>query len=415
MASTITADDLLRDLLTTEEARRDPHPLYRALREQAPFHRSGIDGMWYASRYEACREVLLDPRLGHDEERMFGRMGLDEAQLAQLRELMAKRRRRGFSMIMENPPDHTRLRRLVSKAFTTPRVDKLRDQVASLVDERLDVLAEQGVVDVMAELAFPLPVTVIGELVGVPAEERERFRPIITEGVLANRFDATEEERARADQNFEELEVFFAELIATRRAQPQDDLLSALIAVRDEDDGRLSEEELISTIFLLFFAGFVTTTNVIGNGTLALLRNPQEMARLWADGSLVASTVEEILRYDSPVPFVTRDVLETTEVEGVTLEVGEHVVPLLSSANRDPERFSDPDRFDVGRVESQPLSFGWGIHHCLGAPLARMEAQVAFAGLRDRFSAIDLLDEEPPRTKSILRGLRSLPVRVKPR
>lgn len=415
MAMTITADDVLRELLTREEGRRDPYPLYRALHDLAPFHRWADDGMWYACRYETCRQVLLDPRLGHDEEKMFRRPGMTDAQRERMRRRMEKRRQRGFSMVTENPPDHTRLRRLVSRAFTTPRVDELRDRVVGLVDERLDQMAEEGEVDVMTALAFPLPVTVIGELVGVPAGERDRFRPLITEGMLADRPDATEEEIAKAERNFDELEVFFNDLIAARRAEPEDDLLSALIAVRDEDDGRLSESELMSTVFLLFFAGFVTTTNVIGNGLLALLRHPAEMARLWADGSLIGSAMEEILRYDSPVPFVLRDVLEPTEVEGVPLERGDHVVALLSAGNRDPGWFPEPDRFDVGRAQSQPLTFGWGIHHCLGAPLARMESEITFARLRERFAGIDLLDDDPPRAYSFLRGVRSLSVRVHPR
>ncbi|MGH9040687.1 MAG: cytochrome P450 [Acidimicrobiia bacterium] len=412
---TITADDVLRELLTSDEGRHDPYPLYRVLHDLAPFHRWADDGMYYAVRYETCRQLLLDPRVGHDEERMFRRPGMTEAHKERMRRRMEKRRSRGFSMVTENPPDHTRLRRLVSRAFTTPRVDELRDRVVGLVDERLDQMAEEGEVDAMTALAFPLPVTVIGELVGVPAGERDRFRPLITEGMLADRPDATEEDIARAERNFDELEAFFNELIATRRADPENDLLSALISVRDEDDGRLSESELMSTVFLLFFAGFVTTTNVIGNGLLALFRNRGEMARLWADGSLVPSAVEEILRYDSPVPFVMRDVLEPTEVEGVELEVGTHIVPLLSAANRDPAMYSDPDRFDVGRAQTQPLTFGWGIHHCLGAPLARMEAQITFARLRERFADLELLDDDPPRAYSFLRGIRSLPVRVHPR
>jgi cytochrome P450 len=415
MAMTVTADDVLRELLTTDEGKRDPYPLYGALHDLAPFHRWADDGMWYACRYDTCRQVLLDPRLGHDEERMFRRPGMTDVQRERMRRRMEKRRQRGFSMVTENPPDHTRLRRLVSRAFTTPRVEQLRDRVVSLVDDRLDRMAEEGEVDVMTALAFPLPVTVIGELVGVPASERDRFRPLITEGMLADRPDATEEEIAKAEQNFDELDAFFTDLIAARRAEPQDDLLSALIAVHDEDDGRLSHDELMATVFLLFFAGFVTTTNVIGNGLLALLRHPEELARLWADGSLIGSAVEEILRYDSPVPFVMRDVLEPTEVEGVSLRPGDHVVPLLSAANRDPAHFTDPDRFDVGRAESQPLTFGWGIHHCLGAPLARMEAHVTFARMRERFAALDLLDDDPPRAYSFLRGLRSLTVRVHPR
>jgi cytochrome P450 len=264
----------------------------------------------------------------------------------------------------------------------------------------------------MGELAFPLPVAVIGELVGVPPDQRERFRPLVRDGMFADGAEPSDEELERAERSFEELEAFFTDLIARRRAHPAQDLLSDLIRVRDEEDGRLSEDELMATAFLLFLAGFVTTTNLIGNGLLALLRHPREMERLWDDGSLVASAVEEMLRYDSPVQMIGRDVLQASELEGVALAPGQTVVGLLGAANRDPERFADPDRFDVGRADNHPLSFGLGIHHCLGAPLARAEGQIVFGRLRERFAGIELLDPEPQVVGGFLRGLRSLRVRV---
>jgi cytochrome P450 len=413
--TTIVAEDVLHDLLLTDEGRANPYPLYRALHEQAPFYRSERDGVWYACRHATCRQLLLDDRLGHDEERMFRRPGMTEAQVRRLRERLALRRRRGFSMVTENPPDHTRLRRLVSRAFTFRRVEMLRPRIAELVDEHLDRMAELGEVDVMAELAFPLPVAVIGELVGVPPDQRERFRPLVRDGMLAEGSEPSDEELERAEKSFEELEAFFTDLIARRRAQPGQDLLSDLIRVRDEEEGRLSEDELMATAFLLFLAGFVTTTNLIGNGLLALLRHPREMERLWDDGSLVASAVEEMLRYDSPVQLVARDVLQASELEGVALAPDQSVVALLGAANRDPERFADPDRFDVGRADNHPLSFGLGIHHCLGAPLARAEGQIVFGRFRERFAGIEPLDPEPQVVGRFLRGLRSLRVRVTPR
>ncbi len=412
---TITADDILRDLLHSPEGQADPYPFYRALHDVAPFHRFADDGMWYVCGYEAGKDLLRDPRIGHDEEKFFRRPGMTEAQKERMRARMAKRRQRGFSMLTENPPDHTRIRRLVSRAFTTPRVEGLRERVVDIVDERLEEMAERGDTDVMMDLAFPMPVTVIGELVGVPEAERERFRYLVRDGMLGDRPDATEEEIAQAERNFEEMEEFFRALMAERRAAPEDDLLSALIAVTDEEDGRLSEDEMLSTVFLLFFAGFVTTTNVIGNGLLALFKNPDQLDRLWADGSLVESAVEEFLRYDSPVPFVVRDVLQPVEILGRRLEAGEHLVVMLSAANRDAAVFADPDTFDIGRTGHQPLTFGWGIHHCLGAPLARLEAQIVFARLRERFARLELLDDDPPRVVSFLRGLRSMQVRVTPR
>jgi cytochrome P450 len=219
----------------------------------------------------------------------------------------------------------------------------------------------------------------------------------------------------RAGARLDEMERYFTDLIAQRRAHPRDDLLSALIAVRDDEDGKLSEEELRGLVFLLFLAGFVTTTNLIGNGLLALLRHPDQMRRLWADGSLVGSAVEEMLRYDSPVPALRRDPLVPVEIEGESLAVGETLMLLVGAANRDPRRFPDPDLFDVGREDNHHLSFGSGIHHCLGAPLARLEGQVVFGRLRERFAGFDLLDPEPPLAEGFLRGRASLMVAAHPR
>jgi len=410
MITTVAVDDILRELFTTPEGRADPYPRYRLLLEQAPFYRSRLDDLWYVSRYQVCRQVLLDTRLGHDREQPFRRPGLSEAQQRRFE----RRRRRGFSMVTENPPEHTRLRGLARRAFTPRRVETLRDRVAELADGYLDRMADLRQVDVMAELAFPLPVAVIGELVGVPAADRERFRPLVQSGLLADEPGTSEEDLERADLMDGELEAFFVDLIAERRARPQDDLLSDLIAARDSE-GRLSEEELVATAFLLFFAGFVTTTNLIGNGLLALLQHPAELARLWADGDMVATAVEEMLRYDSPVQFLTRTALAPVEVAGAQLERAESVVALVGAANRDPERFADPDRFDVARANNQPLTFGAGIHHCLGAPLARLEGQVVFERLRQRFASVELANSGPTRAQGILRGLRSLPILLRPR
>jgi cytochrome P450 len=410
MTTIMTADEVLHELFATPQGHADPYPRYRLLLEQAPFHYSGLDNLWYASRYRACRQVLLDPRFGHDPERQLRRPGLSEAQLRRFE----RRRRRGFSMVTENPPEHTRLRGLARHAFTPRRIEALRSRIAELTDIFLDRMADLRWVDVMAELAFPLPVSVIGELVGVPAEDRERFRPLVRDGMLADQSVASDEDLERAERASQEMEAFFVDLITQRRARPAQDLLSDLIKVRD-DEGRLSEEELVATVSLLFFAGFVTTTNLIGNGLLALLQHPAELARLWADGDLVVTAAEEMLRYDSPVQFLIRTALEPVKVEGVQLERDQSVIALVGAANRDPERFANPDRFDIGRGDNHPLSFGAGIHHCLGAPLARLEGQVVFGRLRERFASVELLDDNPARTSGFLRGLRSLPVRLQPR
>jgi cytochrome P450 len=371
--------------------------------------------MWYAARHDTCQQVLWDARLGHDEKRLIRRPGgMREEQRRHLEERLAKRRRRGFSMITENPPDHTRLRRLVSKAFTFRRVEAMRPRIAELATTYLDRLPAE--VDVMERFAFPFPVAVIGELVGVPEEQRGQFRSLLQDALLSSdRPDPTREEMARSDAAFDEMEAIFEALIAERRARPRDDMLSALIAVRDEQEDRLDEEELMATAFLVFLAGFVTTTNLIGNGLYALLRHPREMERLWADGSLAASAVEEMLRYDSPVHFVVRDVLEPVEIEGRLFGPDDTIMAMVGAANRDPRRFTDPDRFDVSRPDNHPLSFGWGIHHCLGSPLARAEGQIVFALLRERFAPPELLEPDPPLAPGFLRGRRSLKVRFTPR
>lgn len=407
--TTTAADELLRTALASPAGKLDPYPFYRGIREIAPLYRSGLDGLWYASRYDDCRALLVDPRCGRRRDGIVRRFGMSEAQVQRFN------RRQRSTMLMQNPPEHTRLRGMVSRAFTPKRVERLRERIGELADPLLDAMAEAGEADVMGDLAFPLPVSVIGELVGVPEGDREPFRNYVRDSFASGDAGASPEvleAGERADQFFDS---YFVELVARRRAEPTDDLLSALIEVR-QSTGSLSEEELLATAVLLFLAGFVTTTNLIGNGLLALLRAPSQFERMWGDPSLVASAVEEMLRFDSPVQINGRTAFERIELGGEVIEEGDTVITLLGGANRDPARFADPERFDVGRVDNGPLSFGWGIHHCLGAPLARLEAQVVFARMIERFASIELADENPPwGASSLLRGLDALPVRVKGR
>jgi cytochrome P450 len=410
MTPTTSVDEVLHRLFNTPEGRADPYPLYAELQEAPPAFHSQHDGLWYTCRHEVCHRMLLDQRMGHTEEQLLRRPGgLGEEQKRRLDELLARRRRRGLSMVTENPPDHTRLRRLVSKAFTFRRVEALRPRIVELVDGYLDRLAQGDEIDVMAELAFPLPVSVIGDLLGVPPEDRERFRSLVRDTTsLGDRPEVSQEELDRAEASLKEMEGYFTGLIEKRRARPRDDLLSALIAVRDEEEGALSEDDLLGLAFLLFLAGFVTTTNLIGNGLLALLRHPDEMRRLWSDGGLAVSAVEEMLRYDPPVQLLRREALVPMEIEDASLAAGESLILMVGAANRDPRRFLEPDRFDVGRADNHHLSFGSGIHHCLGAPLARLEGQVVFARLRERFARLELLDPEPPLDRGFFRGRTSL-------
>jgi cytochrome P450 len=292
-------------------------------------------------------------------------------------------------------------------------MEALRPRVAAIVGERLDRLADLGEADVMAELAFPMPVTVVGEMVGVPEEDREWFRPLMRTLISSDSFKRSPEELAEVERAGDELDAYFTELIARRRKEPADDLLSRFIA--QADDGVLDDGELFSTVTLLFFAGFLTTTNLIGNGLAALFDHPVEQARLWADPGLAASTVEEILRFDSPVQFVHRNVLEDFDLEGQRLRAGDVVMVLLAAANRDPARFADPERFDVARADNNHLAFAWGLHFCLGARLARMEGQLVFSGLVERFSSVEPAGV-PVRNQGLaIKGFEALPVRLVPR
>jgi cytochrome P450 len=325
------------------------------------------------------------------------------------------RRRMQMTMIMHDPPEHTRLRGVVSRAFTPRRVAGLGERIAALLEPMLDRMADEGEVDFMAVLAFRLPVAVIGELVGVPAGEREQFRELVRITNRASEVGATTADLEAADRAIEYQDAYFADLVARKRKEPDDGLLSALIEIRDSG-GPLSEEEMVATGRLLFGAGFVTTTNLIGNGMVTFFRHPGEMARFWANPApLAATAVDEILRYESVVQTNGRWVYEPIELSGETINAGDVVIPLIGGANRDPERFPDPERFDVARKGEMPLTFGWGIHHCLGAPLARLEAQIVFTRLAERFTRIEPAAPIPRFTTTFLRGVPSLPVRVTPR
>src|SRR5919109_761193 len=402
------ADEILHVLLGTEEGRQDPYLHYKALREIAPLFRSELDGHWYASRYDDCKAILVAPRAGRGPG-MVTRYGQNPA--------LAERfnRRMRTTMLMHDPPEHTRLRGVVSRAFTPRRVAGLEDRIVAMLDPMLDAMAAASEVDFMAVLAFRLPVSVIGELVGVPVEEREQFRDLVRRVNRASEIGATAADLEDADRAAEYQDAYFSDLVARKRKEPDDGLLSALIEIRDSG-GPLSEEEMVATGRLLFGAGFVTTTNLIGNGMVTFFRHLGEMARFWADPhGLAVTAVDEILRYESVVQTNGRWVYQPIELGGEKIDAGQVVIPLIGGANRDPERFPNPERFDVARKGEMPLTFGWGIHHCLGAPLARMEAQIVFKRLAGRFARIEPAGLIPRFNTTFLRGVPSLPVRVTPR
>ena len=402
--STVEPDALLLELIATPEGRADPYPRYAALRARAPVHRSAF-GIWTLTDYEDCQLLLRHPGVGKDFSSAMNSLGLTDAD----REAQDRFRNDRSNMLVTDPPDHTRLRGLVTRAFTPRTVEKLRPRIVTLVDELLDDFGS-GETEVMDALAFPLPVTVIGDMLGVPVEDRPLLRPLVRSVTAILELAVSPEALAEAADADAKLGAYFADLVADRRAHPRDDLLTKLIEAEDKGD-QLTEHELISTVILLFAAGFETTTHLIGNGLLALLRNPAELARLRADRSLVRSGVEELLRYDSPVQIAARTTYEELLVGGQTIPAGNLVLAMLGAANRDPARFRDPERLDVGRDEGAPMSFGGGIHFCLGAALARLEGQIVLDRLLDRFATFELVGGPPTVRDSLtLRGLTDLRV-----
>ncbi len=409
-------------LLATPDGRADPYPHYARIREHAPLFRSTM-GSWIVTRFADCQQVLRAPHFGkgadHDATaRMrIDRWGIPADEAAEFFEFFESRQ----SMLTLNPPDHTRLRGLVARAFTPSTVEALRPHVVALCDGLLDVMADlaggdQGV-DVMRELAFPLPVAVIGELLGVPVPDRAQFQALVRAATvilepMSNLEDLRSARAARIS-----MEQYFEDLITERRRRPADDLLSELIAVSDGSD-RLTQQEVISTAVLLFAAGFETTTNLIGNGLWALLGHPDQLEDLRSsvdDHGALQRAVEELLRWDSPVQLDGRMVLRDAEIEGQRLAPGDQVMTLLGAANRDPRRFRDPETLDLARDQGAPMSFGSGIHYCLGAALARLEGQVCFGRLLTRFRHIELTGAGIAHRDSItLRGLVRLPVALTP-
>ncbi|MDA8274009.1 MAG: cytochrome P450 [Actinomycetota bacterium] len=410
------ADDELLRLLLTPEGRADPYPCYRFLRERAPVLRTGF-GPLVLSQYDDCLVALRHPRLGRGtalrasgEAAVLPFAGVGADADPELRQRFVGGQ--GDNMLFADPPDHTRLRQLASRAFTPQRVNALRPAVLAMVDGFIDDLLDAGEADVMAVLAFPLPVTVIGELLGVPAADRATFQPLVRASVAALDPVIDTNSLRAAVGAMEEMRAYFFELLAERRRRPAADLLSALAEARDRGDA-LDDDEVVATAVLLFAAGFETTTNLIGNGLLALLQHPDQLRRWRRDPSLSVGAVEELLRWDSPVQLNMRMALEDTEVAGERLVRGDTVVVLQGSANRDPARFAEAESFNVGRIDNAPLSFGMGIHHCLGAGLARMEGAVVFERLLQRCRRIELQGGPPQwRPTFVLRGLTELVVSV---
>jgi cytochrome P450 len=383
----------------------DPYRYYRQWSERGSVHQVRLPAgttEWVITGYAAGRAALADPRLRK------GVAGADELLARHTGTPMsAGGRLLTTHMLGADPPDHTRLRRLVNKAFTARRVAALRPRVEEITAGLLDAMAGRDEVDLIASFAEPLPITVICELLGVRFADRDEFR-----GWTKTLLTSTNSRDTRA-LAAAEMARYLAGLVQAKRDEPTDDLLGALVQARDADD-QLSETELVSTAFLLLVAGHETTVNLIGNGALALLRNPAQLRALQADPARVPAAVEEFLRYDSPVNVATlRYTEEPVVIDGVEIPAGQFVHVAIGSANRDPARFAEPDRLDVERTSNGHVAFGHGIHHCVGAALARLEGEIAFTGLLQRFPRLELAAEDLEWQPSMrVRGLVSLPVRL---
>ena len=381
---------------------QDPYPVYAALRTRDRVHRSDLMNAWVFTHFADVDTILRDHRRFSNDPRKGD---------------LSKRQRTAlpapdeYSMLLLDPPDHTRLRSLVNKAFISRAVTALEPYIRRLLATLLDEIDDPSAgFDIMEALAHPLPVTVIAEMLGIPAEDRAQFRIWSNQRARILEPSLSRRERALAGTATQAVSAYLRPIVRERRAAPQEDIVSALAQAEERGDS-LSETEMLNMLRLLLIAGNETTTNLIGNGMLALLRNPDQMARLREEPALIPAAVEELLRFDSPVQADFRRALEDCEVNGFPVQRRQNVVTLIGAANRDPDVFEAPDRFDVSPRRTSHISFGRGIHHCIGAPLARLEGRIVIEGLLERFRSLRLLDACPRfRNSIVLRGLESLPV-----
>lgn len=391
----------------TPEFHANPYPFYQRMRETDPVHLSPL-GLWVLTRYDDCVTSLRDPR--------FGRDGFEAILSAQYGE-ESETGRLPRSMLFRDPPDHTRLRALVNRAFTPRVIEGMRGQIQAVVDRLLDRVERRGHMDVIADLAYPLPVTVICDMLGVPVGDHEQMRDwssdiIRSLDAIGIPSDDSVVERGRVGRRG--IAEYFRALLPERRRHPRADLLSSLIAVEEQGD-RLTEGELLATCVLLFIAGHETTVNLIGNGVALLTRNPDQLDALRHAPRRWPDAVDEVLRFDSPVQRTARLAHRTVEIAGERVQAGEVVIALLGGANRDPAVFTDPQRFDVTRADAgRHLAFSAGIHYCVGAALAKMEGEVGLRALFDRFPDLALTVPPHRRPSPVLRGYDAMPAVLSP-
>lgn len=389
----------------------DPYPLYRRLRDEDPVHWSPRLKAWVLTRYDDVKSVLLDRTMSSDRMRPYFATlpGPEAARIADIARYLST------WMVFRDPPEHTRLRRLTSRVFHVESMHGMRPQVERLVAWLFERIADRGEIDFITDFAGPLPALVIMAMLGVPREELALVKRLSDDMALfigSSRMSAEKYDIAEAATR--EMACFFRELIQERRQVSRDDLLSQLVRVEDNGD-RLTDDELVATCILLLFAGHETTTNHIANGLLALLRFPGEMAALRANPGLAARAVEELLRFDGPSGVQARIVQVEHELRGKTLKAGDRMFVMLSAANRDPEAYNDPDRLILARDGVPHLSFGFGMHICLGFPLARLEGQIALPAVLKRWNRIELAVPEarlPWLNSMVFRGMTSMPLAV---
>jgi hypothetical protein len=391
--------------LTAQEVVADPYPHFALALAEAPVQWHDGLGMWLAFSHAEANAVLRARTLG----RVWTPRWPDVAMPAF--ELIHRN-----SLLENEPPVHTRLRRLIAAAFARGHVERLRPRVSALAERLADDVAAAGrdgaVLDLIATFAEPLPVQVIAELLGVPRSDWPLLRPWSNAIVKMYEYQVSDEQRDGAERAATEFIGYLRELVTFRRGQPGEDLISSLIAETDSDGARLTEDELITTCTLLLNAGHEATVNVVGNGIRALGKHPEQWHRLQVDPGLIETAVEELIRFDSPLQLFERTATATTRIGAVTVEAGQKIAALLGSANRDPAVFTDPNRFDVGRLNNPHLGFGAGIHFCVGAPLARVELQTSVRTLLRRFPGLRLAGEPQRRPEFVIRGLESLPVTI---
>lgn len=377
---------------TSKKVQRNPYDTYERLRRKDPVHRMRLVDAWALTQYGDVDTMLRD-------HRRFSNAGREYEYTEYI------------SMLDMDPPDHTRLRSLVVKAFTPRAVARLAPRIQETCDELLDDVEGMSRFDLIKDLAFPLPVIVIAEMLGVPPEDRDRFKTWSQDAALSIEPTLTGGQVRQVQRAFENLREYLGSLIERYQRDPQDNMISALVAAEEAGD-KLTREELLMTLLLLLVAGHETTRNLIGNGMLALLRNPDQLQRLRDHPDLMESAIHELLRYDAPVQLNSRIVCEDLQIGGKRIRKGQRVVALIGAANRDPETFAMPHLLDIGRGDRSHLSFGRGIHYCLGSSLALLEGKIVFTTLLRRFSSIRLAAEPEHMNVVVLRGVRELWIEV---